>query len=136
MSRGTTGRFALVGVANTAIDVGLFTVLTAAGSGIVLANTASTTAGMVFSFAVNRTFSFRSTTPVRHVIVPFLAVYLVCLWVLHPLVILGSVEALGALGVTTPVSLVLGKVAAVASGLVWNYLWYLRVVFADRGVAQ
>lgn len=135
MVRSTASRFALVGVVNTAIDVGLFAVLTAAGAGVVAANLASTSAGMAFSFVANRAFSFRSTASLRSTLVPFLAVTLVCLWVIHPLVILAVGHLLGGLGVADTPAALAGKVAAVGVGLLWNYGWYDRVVFADRSTA-
>ncbi|WP_210650127.1 GtrA family protein [Nocardioides sp. SYSU D00065] len=132
----TAARFALVGVVNTAIDLVLFAVLSTAGCGLLLANTVSTSAGMAFSFAANRAFSFRSTASVRSTLGPFLAVTLVGLWVLHPLVIWAAAAVLGGLGVPAVPALLLGKVAAVAVGLVWNYTWYGRVVFAEREAAR
>ena len=134
--RSTAGRFAAVGVVNTALDLVLFAVLTAAGLGVLAANTLSTSAGMAFSFAANRRFSFRSTSSVRATLVPFLAVTLVCVWVIHPLVILAVSAVLEHLGAAATPAAVAGKVAAIGVGLVWNYTWYHRVVFADRGTAQ
>jgi putative flippase GtrA len=132
----SAARFALVGVVNTAIDLVLFGVLSTAGCGLLLANTVSTSAGMAFSFVANRAFSFRSTSSVRSTLGPFLAVTLVGLWVLHPLVIWAAAAVLGGFGVPAVTALLLGKVAAVAVGLVWNYTWYHRVVFAEREVAR
>lgn len=134
--RSTASRFALVGVANTAIDVVLFTLLTAAGAGVVVANMASTSAGMAFSFVANRAFSFRSTSSVRSTLVPFLTVTLVCVWVIHPLVILAVSHVLHGAGVADTPAALGGKVVAIAVGLVWNYTWYRRVVFADRSADE
>jgi putative flippase GtrA len=130
--RNVAGRFALVGVANTAIDFLLFALLTTVGLGVIAANTLSTTAGMAFSFVANRSFSFRSASSWRTTIVPFLAVSLTALWVIHPLVILGATALLTRLGLTETTAVLLGKVAAIAVGLVWNFTWYRRVVFTDR----
>lgn len=127
--RSTASRFAAVGVVNTALDLVAFAALTAAGAGVLLANTLSTSLGMAFSFVANRRFSFRSTASVGSTLVPFLAVTLVCLWVIHPLVILGTSAALELLGTTAVVAVLAGKVAAIGVGLVWNYTWYHRVVF-------
>lgn len=136
MTRGAAGRFALVGVVNTAIDVVVFAVLTAAGVGVLAANTVSTSAGMAFSLVANRSFSFRSSVPIRRVVVPFLLVNVVCLWVLHPLVILATAEVLAVSGVPDRIAVVVGKGVAVLVGLVWNYAWYDRVVFAERKPAR
>jgi putative flippase GtrA len=130
---GRAHRFALVGVVNTLIDFLLFTVLIAAGLGVLAANTVSTSAGMAFSFVVNRAWSFRSERPARQTVVPFLAVTLVGLWVLHPIVILGTAAVGRQVGHEGDAVLWLGKVAAVAVGLVWNFTWYDRVVFKEQG---
>lgn len=134
MTAGRARRFALVGVVNTAIDFLLFTVLIAVGLGVLTANTVSTSAGMAFSFVVNRAWSFRSARPARETVVPFLVVTLVGLWVLHPLFILG-VAAVGRQGGHEGDAVLwIGKVAAIAVGLVWNFTWYDRVVF-KRGAS-
>lgn len=129
-------RFALVGVVNTLIDFGLFAVLTAAGVGVLPANTVSTSAGMAFSFFVNRAWSFRSERPARETVVPFLAVTLFGLWVLHPLVIWGTAAVGRHYGYEGAEVLWLGKAAAIAVGLVWNFTWYDRVVFKQQRVTS
>lgn len=136
MTDGRARRFALVGVVNTAIDFVLFTVLVAAGLGVLAANTVSTSAGMTFSFVVNRAWSFRSERPARETVVPFLAVTLVGLWVLHPLVILGTAAVGRLVGHEGVAVLWIGKAAAIAVGLVWNFTWYDRVVFKQRGASS
>ena len=67
--RSTASRFAAVGVVNTALDLVAFAALTAAGAGVLLANTLSTSLGMAFSFVANRRFSFRSTASVGSTLV-------------------------------------------------------------------
>ena len=125
----TALRFALVGSVNTAIDFGLFVGLSALGTPLLLANTASTSAGLVFSYFANRRFTFG--VGARHDlrgILLFVAITGVGLWVVQPLVILG-VSAL--LPITTPAAAAaaLGKAAGIAVGLVWNFVWYRTVVF-------
>lgn len=133
MTRSRAGRFAVIGVANTMIDLVLFTALTALGAGVLVANTASTSAGMGFSFFANRAWSFRSDRPAQETVVPFLAVTLVGLWILHPLVILATAAVGRRHGFEGDEVLWLGKVAAIAVGLVWNFTWYDRVVFKQTG---
>ena len=136
MTAGRARRFALVGVVNTLIDFVLFTVLTAAGVGILAANTVSTSSGMAFSFFVNRAWSFRSERPARETVVPFLAVTLFGLWVLHPLVILGTAAVGRHFGHEGDAVLWIGKAAAIAVGLLWNFTWYDRVVFKQQGASS
>ena len=134
MTRTRAGRFAVVGVANTAIDLALFTALTALGAGVLVANTVSTSAGMTFSFVVNRAWSFGSDRSARETVVPFVAVTLVGLWLLHPLVILATAAVGRHHGFEGDAVLWLGKVTAIAVGLVWNFTWYDRVVFKQTGI--
>lgn len=126
----------MVGAVNTLIDFVLFAVLTAAGASVLVANTISTSSGMAFSFFVNRAWSFRSERPARETVVPFLAVTLVGLWLLHPLVILGAAAVGRHYGHAGDDVLWVGKIAAIAVGLVWNYVWYDRVVFAEQESAR
>ncbi|MDQ3987721.1 MAG: GtrA family protein [Actinomycetota bacterium] len=129
---GTGVRFGLVGVANTTVDLVLFTVLSVAGVPLVVANLASTSAGMALSFVLNRRFTFRagSGSPLRQVLL-FLLVNAVVLWVVQPLVILAVSAALAdVLPVTA--ALVTGKALALVVGVSCNYLLYSRLVFRPR----
>jgi putative flippase GtrA len=134
VTRSRAGRFAVVGVVNTLIDLVLFTVLIALGAGVLVANTVSTSAGMSFSFVVNRAWSFQSDRPARETVVPFVAVTLVGLWVLHPLVIFSTAAIGHHYGFEGDEVLWVGKLAAIAVGLVWNFTWYDRVVFKQTGI--
>lgn len=121
-------RFIIVGVLNTAIDVALLFLLTYLGVELWLANICSTSVALLFSFVVNRSFTFKSTgNPLRQ-IVPFVAVTLVGLWVLQPLVLLGVTGLLN--GVWGEyVGLFVAKMLATVVSMTWNYLLYNRLVF-------
>jgi putative flippase GtrA len=118
---GRMRRFAMIGVANTTIDVALFTVLHAS-LGITLANFCSTSAGMVFSFWANGRFTFGSGRPtVRHAVL-FLATTGSTMWVLQPLLIDAVVATVGG-----PV--LLAKLVALAASVVANFVLYRNVVW-------
>jgi putative flippase GtrA len=126
------GRFAVVGVVNTAIDFAVFGLLAVLGVPILLANFVSTSAGMTFSFLVNRSWTFRSTRSVRSSLGPFVLVTAVGLWVIQPVVILLVGDLLDALVPTMATDLRtvwLPKAVAIGVGLVWNFSWYRRTVF-------
>lgn len=129
MSRTAVGlRFGLVGIVNTLVDLVLYTGLSLLGVATVPANLVSTTAGTACSFVLNRGFTFRATAgSLRRQVLLFVVVNVIGLWVLHPLVI-GAVES-----VLPPASAlveaVVPKTAAIAVGLVWNFLLYSRLVF-------
>ena len=121
-------RFVIVGVLNTAIDVALLFLLTYLGVELWLANICSTSVALLFSFVVNRSFTFKSTgNPLRQ-IVPFVAVTLIGLWVLQPLVLLGVTDLLNGLW-GEYMGLFVAKMLATVVSMTWNYLLYNRLVF-------
>jgi putative flippase GtrA len=126
------GRFAVVGVVNTAIDFAIFGLLALVGVPVLLANFASTSAGMTFSFLANRSWTFRSTQSVRSTLGPFVLVTAAGLWVIQPLVILLVGDLLDAVvpAMATDLRTVwLPKAVAIGVGLLWNFSWYRRAVF-------
>ena len=121
-------RFLVVGVLNTAIDVALLFLLTYLGVELWLANIFSTSVALLFSFVVNRSFTFKSTGNILRQIVPFLAVTLIGLWILQPLVLLGVTGLLNGLW-GEYVGLFVAKMLATVVSMTWNYLLYNRLVF-------
>ena len=131
-SRRTVGRFALVGVANTLIDIGLFMLLVAP-LGIVAANFVSTSAGMTFSFVVNGLFTFGAgSLTVRHALL-FVSTTGVTMWLIQPVVIHGLLAvAQGPLNRDGDLALLGVKVLSIAISVVLNYLAYRFVVWPAR----
>lgn len=127
---GTQARFAIVGVANTAVDALGYTLLVTLGVPLFVANFISTTAGMLLSFTLNRNFTFRAKDgDLRRQAVLFFTVTAFGLWVVQALVILGVTKLFPAWPVLLP------KLAGIAVGLVWNYVLYHKVVFRNRTTA-
>ncbi|MEV0676122.1 GtrA family protein [Actinosynnema sp. NPDC050436] len=124
-------RFAVVGIANTAVDLVAYTLLALAGVPMFVANLVSTSAGMVCSFTLNRSFTFRAKGgDVRTQILLFALVTAVGLWVVQPIVI--SLTG-GAFAGTPEVVAVVGpKLVALAFTLVWNYVLYNKLVFRQK----
>lgn len=133
-------RFALVGIINTVIDIGIFLVLRNAGLSILAANICSTSVALTVSLLLNYHYTFSGGMLTRKRIVLYIAVTLTGLWVLQPVVIKGLTELNGPLPYLTAVTTVLGhpklfmnlvpKLGSTGVTLVWNYLWYNKVVFA------
>jgi putative flippase GtrA len=117
----TVVRFALVGLANTAIDLVLFWMLQPP-LGILAANFVSTSAGMAFSFAMNGRHTFGASRVTAYQALTFLATNAFTMWLLQPLVI-GAAH--GLLGVPLP----LAKLVALGSSVVANFLLYRYVVW-------
>ena len=127
-------RFALVGVVNTALDLGLFLLLHDQ-LGIVLANFVSTSAGMTFSFVVNGLFTFGAgRLTLRHALL-FLATTGVVMWLLQPLVIHGFLALGDAAGLDPDATgvLLLVKVGSIGVSFVANFAAYRYVVWPNSG---
>jgi putative flippase GtrA len=123
-------RFGIVGIANTAIDFIVLFVLTALGIDKIVANYISTTTAFVFSFFINRSFTFKSTDGnMRKQFLLFVVVTLIGLWVIQPLVITAISWMLSGSSLAEPILLFIAKVVATVASLIWNYLFYSRLVF-------
>lgn len=124
-------RFAIVGGANTALDFGLLLILTNLfGLPSIAANYISTSLSFVFSFFVNKSFTFKSKTGnVKKQFLLFIAVTIVGLWIIQPLIIWAIESLLKPLGWDANVVLITAKLIATLASLTWNYLFYSRLVF-------
>ena len=82
------GRFGLVGIINTALDIGILFVLKSLGVPVSYANVVSTSVAFCFSFFANKLYTFngREGNVVRQMTL-FIVVTLFGLWVLQTIVI-------------------------------------------------
>ena len=122
-------RFALVGGINTAIDIGLLFGLTTLGLPKLAANTVSTGTAFIFSFFANKSYTFRAQGNVRRQLILFVVVTLAGLWGLQNVVIFCVSPILASLIHADSLVLLLAKIIATGTSLVWNYCLYDRVVF-------
>lgn len=125
-------RFGLVGIANTLVDFLLYGVLVWLGVGFLVANFISTSAGMALSFTLNRSFVFKvQTGSTSRQIALFLLVTLFGLWALHPIIIYFlQAPSLAYFGwLPDFLQNLVPKGFAILVSLVWNYIWYSKVVF-------
>lgn len=139
------GTYGLVGIVNTGIDFGVLNVLHFHLHWALLAsNLASTSTAMIFSFFANKRFVFNTKTSRKlwHQALLFWAVTAAGLYGLQSGIIWLSMHPLASLTNTvarelhsiTPLSsafIVANGVKAVATiaSLIWNYLFYKKVVF-------
>ncbi len=71
-------RFAAVGVLNTAVGYAvIFACMYLVGWGVVVSNIAGYAVGLVVSYTLNRTFTFRSAAGKKREIVRFLSIFMV-----------------------------------------------------------
>lgn len=128
-------RFAIVGGANTALDFALLFIFVAFGLNSIAANYLSTSIAFVFSFFVNKSFTFKSKGGnIAKQFALFLGITIVALWVIQPIVILAVTALLSPLGWNGSVVLFIAKLVATLASLVWNYILYARFVFKKTGV--
>ncbi len=125
-------RFGLVGFVNTAVDfivlnilVGLF------GIALVPANIVSTTVAMLTSFGLNKRVVFkRSDGSILRQFILFFAVTLSAIWIVQSGVMFVAYQLLQSYtGWNETILLNIAKLFGISAGLVWNYIWYSRVVF-------
>lgn len=123
-------RFAIVGGANTALDFIVLFVLVHFGIDKIAANYISTSAALVFSFFANKSFTFKNTDKTsKKQLALFLVVTLTGLWALQPLVIWLASIVLAPYIPNEAIQLFIAKLVATVASLIWNYLFYSRLVF-------
>lgn len=120
-------RFALVGGLNTALDFGLLFLLVWLGLPKIGSNYISTGVAFIFSFFMNRSFTFKSEGEAKKQFIPFLVVTMIGIWVFQPIVIL-AVTSVGSI-VNDYITLFAAKMLASVASLIWNFLMYKRFVF-------
>ena len=123
-------KFGIVGIANTALDFIILFILVALGVDKIVANYISTGSSFIFSFFVNKKFTFKSTTGnAKKQFGLFIIVTIIGLWVIQPVIIAGITHALAGTGWAEGVMLFIAKIIATVASLIWNYLFYSRLVF-------
>lgn len=123
-------RFAVVGGANTVLDFAFLFLFTSLGINKYLANIFSTGIAFVFSFFVNKSFTFKNNDKnVKKQFALFAIVTLSGLWILQPFVIWVSTLSLEPSVTDENILLFIAKIIATVASLVWNYLFYSRLVF-------
>jgi putative flippase GtrA len=125
-------RFGLVGIINTAVDFVVFNVLIGVfGVPIVVANIVSTSVAMITSFGLNKSAVFKGGEgSTKRQIVLFFIVTLAGIWLVQSVIMVQVYDLLNS-WVDWDDAWVrnIAKLAGISVGLVWNYLWYSRVVF-------
>jgi putative flippase GtrA len=133
-TRGAFLRYLLVGVFNTLLDFGLFTLFAVVvGIHPLVANILSTSITLCVSYLLNRVFVFRTARSVQRTVVQFVVVTLISGLVVQSAVI-WTVMGLGALIVpdlSYDVLAPLAKICAMGVGMGSNYLGY-RWLFGSR----
>lgn len=126
-------RFGLVGIANTTLDFVLLFVFVGFGIDKIVANYISTSIAFVFSFFVNKSFTFKSKggNALKQFLI-FLVITMVGMWIIQPLVITGVSWLLVGVGWNEGFVLFVAKLVATVASLIWNYMLYSRLVFKKK----
>lgn len=123
-------RFAIVGGFNTALDFAILFALTFMGVDKIIANYFSTGTALIFSFFANKSFTFKNKEGnAKKQFILFLVITIIGLWVIQPLIIWGSTEALAPYVTNEAINLFIAKLLATVASLIWNYILYSRIVF-------
>lgn len=123
-------KFIIVGGANTAIDFVILFGLTFLGVDKIVANFFSTSVALIFSFFANKSFTFKNKSEnAKKQFALFLVVTLFGLWVIQPLVIWGSTSLMESFITNDALNLFIAKLIATVTSLIWNYVFYSRLVF-------
>lgn len=127
-------RFALVGIASTAIDFTILLTLKSFGLPVVPANVTSSALAFIFSFTANRKYTFKSTDAnIAREILLFVTLTLIGIWGLQSIVIWLTIEPFThLLGNHTTYGLIAAKLVATAVSMVWNYVTYSKFVFRHK----
>ena len=126
-------RFIVVGVSNTVLDFTLMNLLSLAGLNLIIANTISTGIAMIYSFLMNKKWTFRNAGQdyLRQVILFFIFTA-IGIWVIQNGLIILAQHYLPRFGLSNQVFNNLAKLVASVFSLTWNYLTYNRFVFTDK----
>lgn len=123
-------KFGIVGIANTALDFAVLFLLVSLGLDKIVANFFSTSIAFTFSFFVNKSFTFKSSGGnLKKQLALFIGITIVALWVIQPLIITGTATLLSPLALNGSLVLLIGKLLATVASLIWNYIFYSRLVF-------
>ena len=128
-------RFAIVGILNTAVDIGLLTVMVLwlrphAAWRLALLNSLSFSIAVTFSYLGNRYFAFRDR-PRGKGPVGFVAVS-ICGLLLNDLVVVGVRGALLHTGLHGLLATDAAKLVATGASMAFNFVLYRQVVFVQR----
>jgi len=137
--------FAAIGIFNTLFDMALYVLVQYLTHSIIIANIVATSAALIGSYLLNSKLTFKARSWTAKSFILFVVVTLFGLWVLQtaaiylltPLVgvfpemlwrLFGPLEHI--------VKILAPKVAATAITVVWNFIWYNKVIFKDKDAGE
>lgn len=132
----TTLRFIFTGLAATAIDFSILGIITYVGFEAIFANIIATSCAFVFSFFVNRAYTFQAKNGnIARQMVLFTVVTLTGVWGLQSIVLHLGIPFTNTVVGDAILALFIVKVIATGISMIWNYLLYKTVVFKQKELA-
>jgi putative flippase GtrA len=131
-------RFVLVGVVNTVTDFSILFILASVfGVATIIANVISTSIALSVSYLLNKKTVFKNsdTHNYRQAIL-FVVVTLSGLWIIQGIIIWVTIGIFSSLHLHDKEALFGAKLVATVFSLIWNYLWYSRVVFRQEKTSE
>ena len=137
--------FAAIGIFNTLFDMVLYVLVQYLTGSIIIANIVATSAALIGSYLLNSKLTFKAKKWTAKSFVLFVVVTIFGLWVLQTGVIYLLTPLVGVipeflwrlLGPIEDVAKILApKVVATAVTVVWNFLWYNKVIFKDKDASE
>lgn len=123
-------RFGAVGALNTAVDFAILYGLTFIGFDKIASNYVSTTTAFLLSFTLNKNYTFQTRDAnTKKQFLKFTIVTLSGLWLVQPFVMAVAISLLENLSIGEYFNLTVAKILATIVTLVWNYIFYSKVVF-------
>lgn len=125
-------RFVIVGVLNTIIDFGLINLLSIFGLNLIVANTFSTGTAMLFSFFVNKKWTFNADGNYIKQIVLFFIFTAIGIWGIQNLFLYLITKYIPSFGIDDIIFNNMAKILASIPSLIWNYFTYNYFVFKSK----
>lgn len=137
--------FAAIGIFNTLFDMALYVLIQYLTGSIIIANIAATSAALIGSYLLNSKLTFKAKKWTVKSFVLFVVVTLFGLWVLQTTAIILLTPVVSAIPeflwklfgpLEDIVKILAPKVVATVITVVWNFLWYNKVIFKDKDAGE
>lgn len=127
-------RFIITGGVATILDFGLLFAFKFIGLPAVFANFPATFLAMIFSYNVNKKFTFKDSPESRKKqILLFFTFTIFGLWVLQPIIFLILKDIMEELFNNQDLGIFAVKVIATGVTMIWNFITYDKLVFNNQG---
>jgi putative flippase GtrA len=137
--------FGLIGIFNTVFDMALYVFIQYLTGSIIIANIVATSAALIGSYLLNSKLTFKAKKWTAKGFILFVVVTLFGLWVLQTYTIYLLTPVVSVVpgflwhlfGPLEGIAKILApKVVATVVTVVWNFIWYNKVIFKDKDAGE